>query len=40
LNGNNYDYSFLQSKDMGAMCKVAPEDYSTGHQGMKIRITY
>jgi hypothetical protein len=38
--GNNSDYSFLWSKDMDAMCRVAQEDYSIGHQGMKVGIIY
>jgi len=37
---NNSDYSFLQSKDMDTMCRVAPEDYSICHQGMKLGIMY
>jgi hypothetical protein len=37
---NNSDYSSLQSEDMDTMCRVAPEDYSIGHQGMKLGIMY
>jgi len=38
--GNNSDYSFLWLKDMDTMCRVAPEDYSMGHQGIKLGIIY